>query len=119
MPQFPSPGASLPTPGVAVTSCLWAPSVHGACGLGLGSRRLGGWSLGRDQVEPKSEERSARLFLGFLFLPPRVLTTARQEPELVMGAAPGGWWGFLSAPSDCQLLVPEVEGSVQEQRAAT
>lgn len=59
------------------------------------------------------------MFLGFLFFPPRVLTTARQEPELVMGAAPGDWWGFLSTPSDCQLLVPEVEGSVQEQRASS
>lgn len=103
-----------------MTSCLWAPSVHGACGLGLGSRRLGGWSLGRDQVEPKSEERSARLFLGFLFLPPRVLTTARQEPELVMGAAPGGLVGVLAYPpqiASCWSL--RWEGSVQEQRAAT
>ena len=90
----PSPGAGLsrrrPCPG---------PRLVTAHGSGLGSQggsrdgHWGGivWSRNQSREAPDGSWVSSSL--GW-----RVLTTARQEPASVTGAAPGGWWGSRRPP---------------------
>ena len=56
-----------------------------------------GRSLGRDRVEPASEERSTGCFLGFLLSLSGGLDHSQMEPEPETGAVPGG----CRAPASC------------------
>ena len=112
--SFPLQGPACPRHGHDLSS-PWL-SVHGACGLGLGSWRLRGWSLGRDRVELKSEERSAGLFLGFLFPLTKGLDHSQTGAGVSNGSCPRGLAEALAnAPSDCQRWSLRWERSVQEQ----
>lgn len=67
------------------------------------SGRLSGRSLGRDHVEPKSEETSARWFLGFLFHLTKGLDHSQTGACVGNGSRPGGLVGAWP-PASCLCL---------------
>lgn len=63
-----------------------------------------GRSLGRDRVEPASEERSTGCFLGFLLSLSGGLDHSQMEPEPETGAVPGGCGAPASRPGPAPRL---------------